>query len=290
MQSIAAFVKQHSVLSYYLLTFALSWGGVFLVVGGPAGFPATQQQFDELLPFVVLFLASGPVLAGLVMTVFVSGKAGLRDLLSHLLTWRVGAAWYAVALLTAPLVVLATLLVLALFSANFLPGIFSAEDTLSILLPGLAAGLVAGLFEEPGWTGFAIPRLKARYSILAAGLIAGVLWGVWHFIVALWGGGTADGALALPLFLSQLAFYVGVLPAYRVLMVWVYDHTKSLLVAMLMHASLTAVTIYIFAPPVTDEQRLLYHLVLSAVVWGVVAAVALAGQRLTQPSLRSHTA
>lgn len=32
------------------------------------------------------------------------------------------------------------------------------------------------------------------------------------------------------------------LPAFRVLMVWVYHRTESLLVAMLMHTSLTATT------------------------------------------------
>jgi membrane protease YdiL (CAAX protease family) len=41
--------------------------------------------------------------------------------------------------------------------------------------------LLAGpLFEEPGWRGFALPRLEARFGPLRASLFLGVLWAVWH--------------------------------------------------------------------------------------------------------------
>jgi membrane protease YdiL (CAAX protease family) len=261
-------------VSAYALAFAISWGSVFLIAGGPGGFPANEQEIQELLPFVVLAMVAGPVIAGILMIALDAGRAGFRDFLSRLLTWRVGASWYAVALLTAPFAVLATLLALSTSSADFLPAIFTAEDKVAILLPGLAAGLTAGLFEETGWTGFAIPRLRSRCGIFSTGLIVGFLWGLWHFIVAFWGSGTPSGMFSLLIFLNQVAFYVGVLPAYRVLMVWVYDRTGSLLMAMLMHASLTAVTTFIFAPPVTDAERLIYHLALSGVMWIIVATVA----------------
>jgi hypothetical protein len=56
----------------------------------------------SFLPAVQAMLA-GPPVAGLLMTVLVSGTTGLRELLARLLTWRVGARWYAVALLTSPI-------------------------------------------------------------------------------------------------------------------------------------------------------------------------------------------
>lgn len=290
MTGISAFIKKYSVLFYYLLTFTISWGGVFLVAGGAEGFPASEEELNTLLPMVVMALAFGSIIAGLVMTTLVSGRAGLGELFSRLLKWRVHISWYAVAILTAPLIVLATLLLLSLSSPNYLPDIFTADDLLAIVLPGIAAGLIAGLFEEPGWTGFVIPRLRSRYGILTVGLITGFLWGLWHFIVALWGGGTATGELAPTLFLSQLVFYFGVLPAYRVLMVWVYDRTESLLVIILMHGFLTAFTTFIFAPPVTDAQRVIYYLVLSVAMWIVVAMVAMINQGFSQESLRRRTA
>ena len=43
--------------------------------------------------------------------------------------------------------------------------------------------------------------------------------------MSFWGSGTSSGALSLAIFLPAIIFYVGSLPAYRVLMVWVYDRT-----------------------------------------------------------------
>ena len=137
----------------------------------------------------------------------------------------------------------AILLALSLLSPEFLPGIFTTDDKASLLLFGIVAGLMVGIFEELGWTGFAIPRLRLRYGVLTTGLIVGFLWGAWHFLVNFWASGSPSGALSAgPLAARRLVFSVGILPAYRVLMVWVYDRTGSLLVAMLMHASLTAST------------------------------------------------
>lgn len=71
------------------------------------------------------------------------------------------------------------------------------------------------------------------------------------------------------------------LPAYRLLMVWVYDCTKSLLVAMLMHASLTATTL-IFMPQATGAALLSYDLVLAASLWLVIATAGLGGHARTR--------
>ena len=111
MTTIKPFVKSHPLLSYYALVFAISWGGILLVVGlGPGGIPATKEQVWTLMPFTLLALFAGPSLAGLVLTGLVHGRVGFRDLLARMRRWRVGARWYAVALLTAPLAVMTTLL------------------------------------------------------------------------------------------------------------------------------------------------------------------------------------
>ena len=186
-------------------------------------------------------MLAGPSVAGLLLTGLVDGRAGFRELLSRLLRWRVGARWYAVALLTAPLLMTAIPFALSLISPVFLPGIVTTDDKASLLLVGIVAGLLVGFFEELGWTGFAVPRLRLRYGVLATGLIVGLLWGAWHFLVTSGSSGSSSGALSLAL--SCPCSSSPVLPAYRVLMVWVYDRTESLLVAMLMHASLTASTL-----------------------------------------------
>src|SRR6266536_1788034 len=106
MTTIATLVRRHPVVAYYILTFAISWGGILLVVGGPAGIPGTQAQIDRLMPLAILFMLFGPCLASLVCTGLVDGRAGYAALLARLCTWRVNPVWYAVALLTAPVVYL----------------------------------------------------------------------------------------------------------------------------------------------------------------------------------------
>ena len=116
MTAIKAFIKRHPVPTYFALTFVISWGGILIGHGGPGGIPGTREQFERLLPVVILAMLAGPSVAGILLTGLVHGRAGFRELLSRLLRWRVGARWYAVALLTAPLLVTATPLALSLLS------------------------------------------------------------------------------------------------------------------------------------------------------------------------------
>jgi membrane protease YdiL (CAAX protease family) len=257
-----------------------------LVVGGPANIPASPEQFERLLPFVALTLTAGPCLAGLLLTGLASGRAGLTELLSRLRRWRMDPRWYAVALLTAPLIMTAIFLTLSLFSREFLPPILTARKTMPPLALAIVTGLAGGFCEELGWTGFAIPRLRRRHSVLATGLIVGVLWGIWHFPVNVWGSAGLSGGVALPVFVPlYLLAGAAQLTAFRVLMVWVYDRTESLFVATLMHAALIFSTVQTVLTPATRGWGFLVWFVLSAgVLWILVGVVALVnGRRLSRP-------
>jgi membrane protease YdiL (CAAX protease family) len=291
----SSLVQRHPVLAYYVLTFAISWGGVLLLIGGPGSIPGTPEQIGSLIWWVVLTLELGPPVAGLFLTGLVSGRAGYAELLARLLRWRVGVRWYAVALLAAPLLGTAVLLVLALTSPAYLPGIFTASDKTSLLLPAIVAGLLGGFGEELGWTGFAIPRLRQQHGVLATGLFVGALWGVWHYLVTpAWIAGTYAGELPLALFLTAMGVLavVGNLTPYRVLMVWVYDRTGSLLVAMLMHTSLIASTLFILAPEaLAGSVYVTWSTALAAAFWLAIAAVAVAsGRKLSRQPLRARAA
>lgn len=295
MRTIKAFVERHSLLSYFALAFAISWGG-FLIAArvGTGGFSPTPEQLQTMIPYAVPAMLLGPSVAGILLTGLLYGRVGLRELLSRLLRWRVGARWYAVALLTAPLLFTAVLLALSLTSPDFLPRILATSDKVSLLLMGVAVGLGAGIFEELGWTGFAIPRLRLRHGVLGTGLVVGVLWGAWHFFMNFWASGVTSGELSLAVFVPTWLFgvLVGQLTAFRVLMVWVYDRTGgSLLLAMLMHVSLAAGTI-ILMPPVPGAASVILSFVPAAAMWVVVGAIAVAdGWNLTRrPPLRRRVA
>ncbi len=263
------FVKNQALLIFVVLAFVISWGAIILFAG-PDGIPATPDQ-AVILGMAMLL---GPAAASLLLIGLLSGRDGYRKLISRLLRWRVSARWYMVALLTAPLSTAAVLLVLSLFSPSFVPVILSASEKAPVITMGIVGGLMVGFFEELGWTGFAIPRMRLRYNLLTTGLVIGLLWGAWHFLL-FWESDTFSAALPLALLLARLFSW---LPAYRILMAWIYDGTESLLVVMLMHVSLVA-TLAILDPSLTAIELLVFILARAIVLWGIVAAVTLANRK-----------
>ena len=266
-------LKKTPVLSYFAITFFISWGGIF-ILGYPYGMPSTNEQFQALWTSVVLPFFLGPALAGLLMTAIIGGRAGFRELRDRLLKWRIGLKWYAVALLTAPLIVTPLLFIFSLYSPVFLPGIVTSADKVTTIMTGIVTGvLFGGLMEEMGWTGFAVHVLLKRFSTFKTGLIIGILHGVWHFPVKI----LISGPLGLSPFLAvDLITAVVNFTAWRILMVWIYNRTGgSLLATMLMHASLTGSTLFILAPAATGGSLVVYNLATAAAVWIVVAAIVL---------------
>jgi hypothetical protein len=282
MSKLSAFTRQRPLLTYLTLTFAISWGGILLVIGRNE-FAVNGEQSELLFSLMYLAMLGGPSIAGLALTWIVNGKAGLRELGSQLLKWRVGVGWYAAALLIAPLAITVVLLALSPISSDFIPRLFISDEKRFLLQFSFAVGLLVGIFEELGWTGFAVHiLLKQGRDILRTGLIIGLLFGAWNFLVVFLMSGTPAGAgeLSLGIFLPATLFTW--LPTYRVLMVWAYDRTGSLLLAMLMYASLIAFWRILTPLALSGWALVSYYLVFTAVIW-IIIAVALRRQAVPQP-------
>ncbi|MGE5186388.1 MAG: CPBP family intramembrane glutamic endopeptidase [Acidobacteriota bacterium] len=263
MQRAACMLRRHPVASYFVLAFAISWGGIAAVVG-PTHLLASKDVFDSLVWVPALLL--GPSAAGIVVTAAVRGW---RDLGSHLARLRVGPRWYLVALLTAPVYYVAVSLVLSGFSRAYLPAIVTTDDPAGALARGFVVGLSAGVFEELGWTGLAVPALLRRRGALGTGLIVGSLWGLWHVVPKLLGERAFDTVGYLPI---DLGCAIVSLTGFRILMVWVYERTQSLPLAMLMHASLTA-GLFVAQPAVTGRALMVVAVAQAIAIWLLVAAV-----------------
>src|SRR5262249_53707693 len=131
-------------------------------------------------------------------------------------------------------------------------------------------GVIPGFFEEIGWTGYALPRMQSGRSALAASLLLGVLWGMWHVpVVDSLGAAAPHRAYWLPFFLA----FVALLTAMRVLIAWVYANTASVLLAQLMHASSTGSLVVLGSAHTSPPQEALWCAVYAAVLWVVVALV-----------------
>jgi uncharacterized protein len=278
--NIKPFLKRHPLVSYFVLAYGITWGGILLFLAS-RGFQLNTITAQDV-PLIFLPMILGPSASSLIMTALLDGRGGLRDLWSRQTRWRVGWTWYAVALLTIPVLVVVILLAAsAVVSPAFAPG---------FQVIGLVFGLLAGGLEEIGWTGFATPRLLKNYTPLKAGLILGVLWAFWHILADFSANFNTMGVGWLLWFIT---FWLLPLTAYRMLMTWVYSHTRSLLLAQLMHASYTG-WLFVLSPAASFDQNLLWQTLFAVSVWGLVAGVALvnwrAQRRGEQAALRQYRA
>ncbi len=206
-------LKRHPLLTYFALAYALAW--TFWI---PL---ALIHPFSQVLDGLG---DSMPSLLGILLIALFSGTDGLRELFRRLGRLHVPLIWYAVVLLLLPVLWLIAV------------GVAGRLGLARITHP--AAGVIvwsggAGIAEELGWRGFALPRLQARYSALTASILLGVLWGLWHLPWRI--------ALGLPLTAVGLAQFLGFYPlfltAWSVLFTWVYNNTKgSLFLMVLFHA------------------------------------------------------
>jgi membrane protease YdiL (CAAX protease family) len=225
-------VRRHPLISFFVLTYAAAWLlWAPLVIFG--------DRVPGPLAFILLMLGSlVPSTVGVLFVALLRGRSGVRTLLGRLLRARIGLRWYlAVVALAVPAlcaVWVSTLLggptpvVVATIPAVVVSFLFS-------IFPGSAVG------EELGWRGFALPRLQARHSALAASLIVGAAWGIYHFPLFLIGSPIRPLALFLP-------FAIGCV-IMSIFYTWMYNGTGgSLLIVVLLHATTNLPLTVVYAP------------------------------------------
>jgi len=275
--NIKAVIQRHPLGSYIALAFTIAWAGSLVAIG-PKFIRGEAMQFSDEL-YIFLPMTAAPALAAITLTGIVDGSSGLRKLFSRMRRWRVGANWYA-ALLIFPILITAVLLALAtLISPKFAPILFPA---------GLLIGLFTGFFEETGWMGYAFPNMQLKRSALATGIVLGVIHVLWHIVPDYLGASGMRGVYWLPHFLAMMLL---AMTAMRVLIVWVYANTHSLLLAQLMHASSTGFLAMLDPTSLSPADSTLWYAIYGVALWVVVAAVvAIYGKDLTHRQLHVQLA
>src|SRR5262245_50768484 len=187
LSTLSNIIKRHSLLTFFVLAYVLSWAAV------PWG--------EGLLPW-------GPALAAFIMLAITEGKLGVKELLGQMGRWRVGSIWYVVALCLPLGYSLGAIGLNLLIGATM--GQLEPWYNLLPLIPLFL--LLGGQWEEPGWTGYALPRLQTGRSALAASLILSVFRTGWH----------------LPLFLSGSIPVADILMivAMQIVVTWMYNSTQ----------------------------------------------------------------
>jgi membrane protease YdiL (CAAX protease family) len=117
---------------------------------------------------LIVFLGQifGPTLAAVAMTGVTEGKPGLRRFLGRTVRWHVGIQWYLFVLIGIPVIESLGTIVLPRIWQSFKPFENATSELLNYVVFYVYPALLIGgpLFEEPGWRGFAQPRLQERFG------------------------------------------------------------------------------------------------------------------------------
>ena len=235
---LAQMLRRYPLAVFFTLAYVGSWIVWLPMVLASNTVLLPSSAVSPGLRFVLTLLApfTGPTLAAFVVTAGIEGKGGVRALLSRYLQWRFGWLWYVVALAGPPIVLMSS--VAAVYGAGALPPLHEQGLEISVtflitLIVNLFIGGILG--EEPGWRGFALPRLQARYGPLGGSIGLGVMWSLWHVpLVLIPSGVTWTGNFGLFMILGV---------ALTILHTWVHNGTRaSLLSVMLLHATMNTTT------------------------------------------------
>ncbi|QCO97198.1 CPBP family intramembrane metalloprotease [Arthrobacter sp. 24S4-2] len=237
-------LQHHRLPAFFVLSYAISW------LSWPVFALGIMPRME--------FLPIGPLAAALIMIGLAEGRTGYRAWSRRILRWRVGWAWYAVALLLPAVLVLVTGSVNMLLGAAA-PGL--SQLTGSGLLVVFAVRLVnpmdGPLGEEPGFRGYAVPLLQASRLPLQAAALLGFVVAFWHLPLIVFGGLSLIG---LPTTFVITFLYV-----------WLFNRTGgSVLLTLLCHNSQGTFTVgsYGFAGPDAQRAELIYFVVVAAAVLG----------------------
>ncbi len=204
-----------------LLAYGVSWA-VWLPLAVRGVVVEPGQGWPTHLPGLM-----GPAAAALVVTAATEGRAGIAELWSRLVRWRVGWVWYAVIAGTAAM--------------TLLPVVAGSEPGSLVRFSGApAAGLwvvpyvlvVNGFGEEIGWRGYLAEQLLVHSSRARTALIVWPIWAAWHLPMFWFVGNFQDLGVG-----GTIGWVVGI-GFGSVLLTWLYASAQhSILVVALWHTA-----------------------------------------------------
>ena len=203
------------LLSFFTLTFLISWTFALLIIKG-------------IIPEAPYFIGIvfGPFLTALILTAILGKKEGLSTFFKRFYQFKGNVKWIFIILFGFFGI---------MYSGKFIWNLF-AESPWSMNLMPLNAFLpvllfqilIPGLGEEPGWRGYALPRLLELTTPIKASIFMALVHWLWH-LPTFWLG---TGIHNVPAILSILYVF-----SVTILFTYVYLKTKgSIGISILFHS------------------------------------------------------
>jgi membrane protease YdiL (CAAX protease family) len=252
-------LKNYSLSLYFVIAFSLPTVTtiiVALVAGLPSDIVVKEMSASAVV--VVMAMVHAPTIAAMIVVFRSQSFEGIKALFQQLRHWDFSPHWYLKAILIFPATILAVLLMLSLYSSDFDP-VF----TLSILA---FAALFSPLWEEIGWTGFATPVMLRRWSPLQVALLLGFLHAMWHLPATIYGASVFHGDLFIVNFVVTSVGIVGL----RIVTIWIYMRTRSLVLGWLTHVGFTGGQLLLVPLSLSSGETVVWNSAFSVAVTGFV--------------------
>jgi membrane protease YdiL (CAAX protease family) len=270
--------KRYPLVIFFILACVISWAIMvpafiiseqrgYLLPGSTTFGALTRTGFQDqshiLLAIFGSFSSYGPLIAAVIM----AGLEGtLRDWWTRVTYWRVGARGYLDLLLLILLIFLPFLAVGLMLGPIPSRGLLNAP--LVFFLPYLLYELLTSGMEEPGWRGYALPRLQERYSAKKSALIVGLVWGLWHwpafiplYFKILNQPGSSAPAAVIQAAIQALAYIFTTILAASFIQTWLFNRTKSAFPNLLLHGGSNAIGGYLLAILPSPAMGMVYAII-----------------------------
>lgn len=222
-------MKRSGLVWFYACTFVYAWG-VGLLYG--VFNPWMVAHFGVVTLWNPLIFATvwSPTIFALLLAWWIDGRAGLRELVGRIFRWKFPLRWYLISTLGIAALALSARFVQA--SVNHTPAPPVLEFSLWPSLAWYGASMLVidpgPLGEDPGWRGYALPRMLLRFQPVLASVLLGIIWAVWHLPAFLFSG--------MPQATLPIHWFVVAMVSLTVLMSWASINTRGAVIpAILMH-------------------------------------------------------
>jgi uncharacterized protein len=224
-------MKRSGLIAFYTITFVYAWG-VGLLYG--VFNPWMVRTFGPVSlgnPLVFLTVWSPTIFALGAAFVF-DGLAGLRELIGRIFRWRFPVRWYLISTVGIAAIALGARFVQATVTKTPAPPLFDFASWPAFAWFGVSMMVLdpGPLGEDPGWRGFALPRMLSQFRPATGAILLGLIWTVWHLPAFLFSG--------MPQSSLPLGWFVVSMVSLTVLMSWASIRAGgAVLPAILMHWS-----------------------------------------------------
>ncbi|MFX0181171.1 MAG: type II CAAX prenyl endopeptidase Rce1 family protein [Candidatus Hodarchaeota archaeon] len=217
----------YSIIFYFVLSYIIFWGlGYFFGLLFRGILNESYNIAIKIIVYILLLLpGAGPFLSALIVIRITEGKIGLKKFFRHFIKIKVKFYWYLIVFLF-PIIAYIIPKLCLLLMGNTIQEVFIDNISWNISWIVIFGLSIAGIQEEPGWRGYAVPKLNLKFNPIITSFIIGILWAFWHFNFY-WSGVRSMSSFPEFLFLVTILSFI---------YTWIYINTESIFLVIIFHA------------------------------------------------------